>query len=95
MRTNRIAAVVIGFLFGLSGSSARGSGFGINEHSARAMGMAGAYTAIAEGPSAIFFNPAGLAALRGLQLEAGLTFIAPSASYRGPRRGSASMPPSR
>ena len=34
---------------------------------ARAMGMAGAYVAVAEGPQALFWNPAGLVQLRGWQ----------------------------
>ncbi len=34
---------------------------------ARAMGMAGAYVAVAEGPQALFWNPAGLVGLRGWQ----------------------------
>lgn len=59
-------------------------GFQINEHGARAMGMGGAFTAVANDPSAIFFNPAGLAQLKGLKLMLGATFITPSSSFRGP-----------
>jgi long-chain fatty acid transport protein len=59
------------------------AGFGITEHSARAMGMAGAFTAVADAPSAIHFNPAGLATLEGLQLEGGVTMIAPQSRYTG------------
>jgi long-chain fatty acid transport protein len=62
---------------------ARGAGFGLNENSARVMGMGGAFTAIANSPAAIFCNPAGLATLDGLQLEAGVTMVAPFATYRG------------
>lgn len=46
--------------------SGRGSGFSIYEQSARGMGAAGAYTARVADPSAIFYNPAGLA-----QIETG------------------------
>ncbi len=60
------------------------SGFQINEHGARAMGMGGAFVAVANDPSAIFFNPAGLAQLKGLKLMLGTTLITPSASFRGP-----------
>jgi long-chain fatty acid transport protein len=60
-----------------------GSGFGLNEHGAKAMGMAGAYTAVADTPEAVFFNPAGLATLRGFQIEGGVTMVAPSAAYTG------------
>jgi long-chain fatty acid transport protein len=65
-------------------TDARAAGFGLNEHGAKAMAMAGAYTAIADTPEAIFFNPAGIATLSGLQLEAGVSLIAPTMSYTGP-----------
>jgi long-chain fatty acid transport protein len=47
------------------------------------MGMAGAFTAVANTPAAGFFNPAGLATLDGFQVEAGLTIITPGATYQG------------
>ena len=59
------------------------SGYGLNENSARVMGMGGAFTAVADGPGAIFANPAGIAQLDGLQVEAGIFLIAPTATYRG------------
>lgn len=59
-------------------------GFQINEHGARAMGMGGAFTAVANDPSAIFFNPAGLSQLKGMHFMLGATFITPSSSFRGP-----------
>lgn len=83
MRGNWITATTLGLLFALSASTARASGFGLNEHSARPMGMAGAFTAIADSPAAMFHNPAGLALLPGLQLEVGGTVIAPTSTYRG------------
>lgn len=59
-------------------------GFQINEHGARAMAMAGAFTALAHDPSALFYNPAGLTQLKGSHFMGGVTLIAPSASFRGP-----------
>lgn len=61
-----------------------GGGFQINEHGARAMGMAGAFTGLANDPSAIYYNPAGLSILNGTQISAGLTLIKPAATFRGP-----------
>ena len=58
-------------------TSARGGGFQLNEHGARAMAQAGAFAARANDPSAIFFNPAGLSYLRGAHVMAGVTLIAP------------------
>ena len=59
------------------------SGFQINEHGARGMAMAGAYTALALDGSALFYNPAGLSQLNGTQVMLGTTLISPSASFRG------------
>jgi long-chain fatty acid transport protein len=60
------------------------SGFQINECGARAMGMAGAFVGLANDPSALYFNPAGITQLKGTHILAGVAFIAPSVSYRGP-----------
>ncbi len=59
------------------------SGFQINEHGARGMAMAGAYTALALDGSALYFNPAGLSQLKGTQIMLGTTLISPSATFRG------------
>jgi long-chain fatty acid transport protein len=59
-------------------------GFQLNEHGARAMAQAGAFSARANDPSAIFFNPAGLSFLRGTQVMVGATAIMPSYTYYGP-----------
>jgi long-chain fatty acid transport protein len=48
-------------------------GFQINEHSARAMGMAGAFTGLANDASAVYFNPAGITQLSGTNFLAGVT----------------------
>lgn len=58
-------------------------GFQLNEHSAKAMAMGGAYTAISDDPSAIYFNPAGLIQLNGTQFMIGTALIAPSTTFRG------------
>ena len=55
--------------------SAFGAGFSIFEQGAKASGMAGAFVATADDPSAIFYNPAGLAQQRELTILAGATFI--------------------
>ncbi|MFH1130271.1 MAG: outer membrane protein transport protein, partial [Pseudomonadota bacterium] len=60
---------------------ANAAGFGINEHGARPLGMGNAFTAIANNPSAVFFNPAGLVQLKGLQLEAGISLLVPQTTY--------------
>jgi long-chain fatty acid transport protein len=66
-----IRAVLVGALAASFAGTARldASAFAINELGARAQGMGGAFTSIADDASAIFFNPAGLAFQRGTQLE--------------------------
>jgi long-chain fatty acid transport protein len=59
-------------------------GFQINENGARAMAMAGAFTGLANDPSAIYFNPAGITQLDGTQFYAGATMIMPTSSFTGP-----------
>jgi long-chain fatty acid transport protein len=55
-----------------------GGGFLIYEHGAAAMAMAGAFISIANNPSAIWHNPAGIAFLKGTQVSVGTTLIWPS-----------------
>lgn len=52
-----------------------GAGFGIFEHGSKAMGMAGAFTAQADDPSALFHNPAGIAFQEERDFMVGLTWI--------------------
>lgn len=76
-----ITAVVIFSLvfFGLS-SLSHGTGFLIYEHGAAAMAMGGAFVALANNPSAIFHNPAGIAFLEGTQISLGTTLITSNTS---------------
>src|SRR5512143_442885 len=86
MRTNRqlLVAAILTVLCLLASSPAQASGFGLNEHGAKAMGMGGAYTAIADRPQAIFFNPAGVGQLTGFNVDLGVTMVTPGTSYTGP-----------
>src|SRR5882672_5480497 len=59
----------------LLSATAFGAGFSIFEQGAKASGMAGAFVATADDPSAIFYNPAGIANQRELAVLAGATFI--------------------
>ena len=61
----------------------RAAGFALFEHGAKGMGFAGAFTAQASDPSAIFHNPAGIAFLRGKQLYLGDTAVMPKWSFEG------------
>jgi len=58
-------------------------GFQINEHGARAMGLGGAFTAIANDASSIYWNNAGMTQLTGTNFMLGTALIAPSYECRG------------
>jgi len=64
-------------------STAYAGGFSIYEQGARAMGRASAFAASPDDPSAMFYNPAGLALLEGTQIYVGATVIIPSGDFTG------------
>ena len=69
----------------LLSSQAFGAGFSIFEQGAKASGMAGAFVATADDPSAIFYNVAGIAQQRNMSLLAGATFINFTNEFAGDR----------
>jgi long-chain fatty acid transport protein len=62
-------------LAALTAGSALAAGFGIFEQGTKAMGMAGAFTAQADDPSALFHNAGGLAFVTKREWSAGFTWI--------------------
>ncbi len=50
-------------------------------HGAKAAGMGTAFVGLADDPSAILFNPAGLAQIKGTQVYGGVTALRPSTTY--------------
>jgi len=62
-------------------------GFMIGEQGARAEGMGGAFTGVADDPSALWFNPAGIAFQKGIIGTAGLDFIMPNNKFTYPPTG--------
>lgn len=58
-------------------------GFQLNEHGARALAMGGAFTAVANDPSAVYWNGAGLSFIKGTNIVFGASFIAPNSKFRG------------
>jgi len=60
------------------------AGFHIREQGSKAMGMANAFAAQADDPSAVFYNPAGIAFQTGTQVSLGVTVInVPETEFRG------------
>ncbi len=53
-------------------------------HGAKGAGMGTAFSAVADDPSAILSNPAGLTQLEGTNIYGGNTFVIPSTSFRSP-----------
>jgi long-chain fatty acid transport protein len=74
-----LSVLVVGIMFA--------GGYQLNEQGARAVGMGGAFAATASDPSAIYFNPAGLAFQSGMNVLGGINFIMPSTTY-SPASGS-------
>lgn len=64
-------------LWAFMARGALGGGFQVPSQSARAAGQGDAFTAQADDPSAIYYNPAGLTQLGGTQITAGLYAVFP------------------
>jgi len=77
----KITVLAVLALVGFAGSSF-GAGFALIEQSVKGLGnsFAGG-AAIADDATTIFFNPAGMSRLDGMNATAGLHYIAPSAKY--------------
>lgn len=81
--TRNLAALLLAGVLILGSTPALGGGMSSNEQSAGPTGMAGAVTAIADTPSAGFYNPAGLANQTGLSVEGGVTVLLANTAYKG------------
>ncbi|GFO61850.1 OmpP1/FadL/TodX family outer membrane transporter [Geomonas silvestris] len=83
MRSKLICAAVLGIVWGAT-SHCYAAGFKVSEQGAKAMAMANAFAAQADDPSALFYNPAGIAFLPGAQVNlGGLTIIVPQTQFTG------------
>jgi long-chain fatty acid transport protein len=58
-------------------------GFQINEHGSKAMGLGGAYTAVVDDASAVYWNAAGMSFMEGTNFILGSALIGPSTTFRG------------
>ncbi len=83
LKRNRLVVAVAALV--LAPALVWGSGFALFEHGNRGMAMGGAMTAVANDPSAMFWNPAGLAlqADKGMQVQFGVTLISASQDFYG------------
>ncbi len=60
---------------------ASASGYHVDEQDSRATGRSGAVVARGENPSAIYYNPGGLAELHGVRVQAGASLVRPTAEF--------------
>jgi long-chain fatty acid transport protein len=82
MRTRAILPAAFWLLAYLAvPESARGDGFRIPDQGAAASAQGAAFAAQADDPSAIYYNPAGMTQLRGLQLYGGANLISGSTNF--------------
>lgn len=79
-----ITAGLIGGILFLVNPPLRGAGFLIYEQGAAAMALAGAFVSLAYDPTAIFYNPAGIARMEGTQISLGTTWITANSSVSLP-----------
>jgi long-chain fatty acid transport protein len=79
-----LTVILFALVFLGQASLSHGAGFLIYEHGAAAMAMAGAFVGVANNPSAIWHNPAGIAFLKGTQMSLGTTLIWSKASVNLP-----------
>jgi long-chain fatty acid transport protein len=81
----KVFLIALSFLVFLGlNSLVLGAGFLLYEHGAAAMAMGGAFVAIANNPTAVFHNPAGIAWLDGTQVSVGTTIIMPKTTLSMP-----------
>lgn len=79
-----VALLVVFVSLALRADRARAAGIALDVQSGRGTGMAGAVTAMIDDSSSIFYNPAGIAQGRILDVQVGDTLIAPSFQYKSP-----------
>lgn len=78
------AALLVGAVTAATAGRVEAAGFSIFEQGSRATGMGGAFVAVANDGSAMFYNPAGLAKqAKGFNVMTGMTLIIPDAEMTG------------
>jgi len=75
MNIRRLTLAAASIMMGFASMSAQASGFQIAEMGTKAMGLSNAFTAIADDPSAQWYNPAGSAFQPGTQIMTGADII--------------------
>lgn len=79
---NRIASLVVLGALCCWSNPAYGSGFRIYDQSASATAQSNAFTAQADDASAVYYNPAGMTQLRGIQFSLGTVLVGGTTSFQ-------------
>ncbi|HUT83911.1 MAG TPA: outer membrane protein transport protein, partial [Thermodesulfobacteriota bacterium] len=87
MNVKKIILLLIAFFLFIP-SISFGGGFLIYNQDAAATGQGLAFTAQADNPSAVFYNPAAINRLDGTQFSSGSTIIMPQTSFKSALTGS-------
>lgn len=77
----RFAAVIFSVM---SCTYVSAGGLSTSGQGSRALGMGGAFTAVADDGSCIYYNPAGMSQIDGTDIEAGISVIFPKIEYEMP-----------
>ncbi|MEW5764574.1 MAG: OmpP1/FadL family transporter [Acidobacteriota bacterium] len=78
---------LVGVLLLLAATGAFASGTQVYEQGSKASALAGAFVAQADDPSAVFYNPAGMAFQKGMNLSFNLTYIRADVKHLSPTYG--------
>ncbi len=83
MKKRLLCTAVAAMVAGTAGTSFA-AGFKVAEQGAKATGMANAFAAQADDPSALAYNPAGIAFLKGAQIQVGgINMLVPQTEFSG------------
>jgi|GEM_PF-666815 len=91
-KTKLFLIITLCFLVGTAGQ-VRAGGFRLSEFDAKASGMMNAFTAQADRPSAMHYNPAGIVQLDGIQTQAGFGYFIPSVAFETDGNSFPALPP--
>ena len=87
MNVKKITLLLVAFFLFIP-SISFGGGFLIYNQDAAATGQGLAFTAQADNPSAVFYNPAAINRLEGTQISSGSTLLMPQTSFKSAMTGS-------
>src|SRR5262245_11574813 len=83
MRWKSLLAVVISFFSATESFAVGSSGFSTQIVGTKALGQGNAFVAEADDPSAVYFNPAGMTRLKGVQMSVGASAMMPCTDRTG------------